>query len=284
MVNAPPVVLELLARLPLPWPLAVLLVLAVVASAWPLGRLARERVAVAAGGRTPPPSAALWLGGGAAALGLAGMLGTMPGVTAIVWAGALSAGWMDPEAPEGPAAAVGMVTGTVAGELWALLYAIAGGVATARLGAALRWWALAVFAAAGAVVLSVGWEILLQAVRGPVEPQAAAALVTAPQPAPVALFNLAFVMVLGPVVEELIFRGALYELVRRGFGVRAAVLVSGVSFGLFHMDSPWVVVPLTIFGLWLGGLRAASGSVGPSIFAHVLNNVFAVVLMSWAGG
>lgn len=283
-MNAPPAVLELLARLPLPWPLAVLLALMVVASAWPMGRLARERVSAAAGGQVPPPARALLLGGAAAAVGLVGMLGTMPGITAILWAGALSAGWMDPEAPDGPAAAVGMVAGTVAGELWALLYALAGGVAATRLGAALRWWALAVLAAAGAVVLSVGWELLLNLVRGPVEPQAAAELVTTPQPAPVALFNLAFVMVLGPIVEELIFRGALFELVRRGFGLRAAVLVSGLAFGLFHMDSPWVVVPLSIFGLWLAGLRAASGSVGPGIFAHVLNNVLAVVLMTWARG
>lgn len=284
MVNAPAEVLSLLALLPLPWPLALLLALAAVASAWPMGRLARERVEAAAGGRTPPPRRALLLGGAAAGLGLVGMLGMMPGVTALLWSGAISAGWMDPEAPDGPAAAVGMVAGTVSGELWALLYATAGGVAALRLGAALRWWAAAVFAAAGAVVLSVGWELLLQAVRGPVEAQAAAELVTAPQPAPVALFNLAFVMVLGPVVEELIFRGALYELVRRGLGVRVAVVVSGVAFGLFHMDSPWVVVPLTVFGLWLAGLRAASGSVGPAIFAHVLNNVFAVVLMTLARG
>ena len=91
-MNAPPEVLELLARLPLPWPLAVLLALLVVASAWPMGRLARERVSAAAGGQVPPPLPALLLGGAAAAVGLVGMLGTMPGITAILWAGALWAG------------------------------------------------------------------------------------------------------------------------------------------------------------------------------------------------
>ena len=66
------------------------------------------------------------------------------------------------------------------------------------------------------------------------------------KPALLITYGLAalFVVVLGPVVEELYFRGHL--LPRMQFAGRWAPLLHSVLFALYHFFTPWMIVTRSI--------------------------------------
>jgi membrane protease YdiL (CAAX protease family) len=80
-----------------------------------------------------------------------------------------------------------------------------------------------------------------------------------------------FVVVVA-VAEEALLRGSLYRAVEQRAGVAAAITVTSIAFGLLHAPVyGWGVVPLDIaVGVWLGALRAASGTVVAPAVAHSL--------------
>lgn len=84
-------------------------------------------------------------------------------------------------------------------------------------------------------------------------------------------------VVLAPVVEELVFRGALLgSLVRKTGAVRAIVL-SGACFALMHM-SPEQTVYQFFLGCACAYLTLCSRSVTPAIITHATSNLIAVLL------
>jgi hypothetical protein len=95
------------------------------------------------------------------------------------------------------------------------------------------------------------------------------------------LFFVLLVVALVPaVVEEMLFRGfVISSFSKKMLPVRAALL-SGIIFGLFHLN-PFEVVPLVGLGIFLGVLRVASDSMFLPIAAHFLNNFMAVVAVYW---
>jgi membrane protease YdiL (CAAX protease family) len=74
------------------------------------------------------------------------------------------------------------------------------------------------------------------------------------------------------VVEELLLRGALYERLRRWRGQTPAIAITAIAFALLHVPLyGWHVVVLDLaVGVWLGTLRAVSGSVTAPALAHTL--------------
>lgn len=48
--------------------------------------------------------------------------------------------------------------------------------------------------------------------------------------------QIATAVILGPIVEELIFRGLMYIRLKRMFGGAVAALVTGLIFGIYHMN------------------------------------------------
>lgn len=91
-------------------------------------------------------------------------------------------------------------------------------------------------------------------------------------------FALAVLMVvlIGPTVEELVFRGALQEGLAARFGVRAAIVVQAALFAAFHR-SWWLLVPTFILGVVLGWLAERRDSLWPPIALHALYNAITVV-------
>lgn len=88
--------------------------------------------------------------------------------------------------------------------------------------------------------------------------------------------NFLVIAVVAPVVEETAYRGVGFGLVDVRFGPIAAVLVTGVAFGLSH--GLLVALPvLTAFGLILGALRARTESVYPPMVLHGAFNAAALV-------
>ncbi len=75
-------------------------------------------------------------------------------------------------------------------------------------------------------------------------------------------------------LEELLFRGLFYEILRRSVGVPVAIVGTAVLFGLAHLDLHHALVA-TLLGLQLGLLRERFG-LGLAWLAHATNNVLAV--------
>jgi membrane protease YdiL (CAAX protease family) len=83
-----------------------------------------------------------------------------------------------------------------------------------------------------------------------------------------------WVLVTGLVVvgEEALLRGALFGALERSSGTGAAVVVTSLAFALMHVPLyGWQVVPLDVgVGVWLAGLRIATGGVGAPALAHLV--------------
>ena len=94
----------------------------------------------------------------------------------------------------------------------------------------------------------------------------------------VAQFALfAFVVtVVGPVVEELMFRGVGYGLLEV-YGRWTAILVVGVAFGLVHGLVEGLPI-IMAFGLGLAFLRARTSSTYPCMILHAVFNASALAL------
>lgn len=93
---------------------------------------------------------------------------------------------------------------------------------------------------------------------------------------------LALVVVsLGPLVEELLFRGALLSALLRRMPVGWAVAISSLLFACVHLPDLgflWYAVPnLALLAAALAWLRLRSGSLWPAVVAHGVNNLLAVV-------
>ncbi len=81
-------------------------------------------------------------------------------------------------------------------------------------------------------------------------------------------------------LEELLFRGLLYEILRRSAGVPAAIMGTALLFGLAHLDLHHGLVA-SLLGLQLGLLRERHG-LGLAWLAHATNNVLAVSVSATA--
>lgn len=83
--------------------------------------------------------------------------------------------------------------------------------------------------------------------------------------------------ILGPIAEELIFRGWFFGLLRPRVGVAATILLTSAGWALLHYDYPWTVIGVILVdGLLLGLARLTSRSVYPPIVMHILYNLYAV--------
>ena len=79
-----------------------------------------------------------------------------------------------------------------------------------------------------------------------------------------------------PVVEELVFRGAIMQSLRR-FGDTFALFVSSLLFGLVHGNL--VQAPMAfVTGLAIGYFVLRTGSLRTGMTIHFVNNALAVVL------
>ncbi len=91
-----------------------------------------------------------------------------------------------------------------------------------------------------------------------------------------------FIGLVAPVVEELLFRGMLFDALLRRNSVTRTIWISGAVFGLVHLVDPasYALVPALIgLGVILGYVRRNSGSLSQPILMHVgFNSVTAIAL------
>ena len=94
----------------------------------------------------------------------------------------------------------------------------------------------------------------------------------------IAVFGL-FAVLLGPVTEEVIFRGFIQPLLSRSLGITAGILLTALVFGALHLpeySDVWqYMVLITVVGFCLGWVRAIGQSLIPAAVMHAgFNAVF----------
>lgn len=88
------------------------------------------------------------------------------------------------------------------------------------------------------------------------------------------------VVSVGPLVEELLFRGVLLSALLQRWHAGWAVAINSLAFALVHLPGlqyQWYALPeLALLALVLAWLRLRSGSIWPAVVAHSVNNLLAV--------
>lgn len=100
-----------------------------------------------------------------------------------------------------------------------------------------------------------------------------------------AYLTVAFAITLGPLMEELFFRGFLYPVVARRLGAFWGILLTALPFGLMHylQYRSWSAVLIIILvGVVLTTVRAVTKSVASSFLAHVGYNGTLMILAAVA--
>ncbi len=91
------------------------------------------------------------------------------------------------------------------------------------------------------------------------------------------------VAIFAPLVEEGLFRGALYGALRSVIGPAGAVILSSIAFGLVHFD-PNALASLALIGAAAAILREVTGNLWASVILHGLWNGATVVLLMLLSG
>jgi membrane protease YdiL (CAAX protease family) len=85
------------------------------------------------------------------------------------------------------------------------------------------------------------------------------------------VFAFVLISLVGPIVEELIFRGYIQTRLVERHGALPGILISSAFFGLFHMDLVQGAFAF-LLGLFLGTLTHRARSLYPAIVCHIAVN------------
>ena len=100
------------------------------------------------------------------------------------------------------------------------------------------------------------------------------------------LFVAATAILVAPLVEETVFRGFLYPVLARSWGVAAGVIFTGMLFGLVHSmqlsGGYGQIGLLTVVGIVLTYVRARTGTVVASYLLHLGYNTLLFVAFYFA--
>ena len=100
-----------------------------------------------------------------------------------------------------------------------------------------------------------------------------------------AYLTAAFAVTLGPLMEELFFRGFLYPVISRRLGAFWGIILTALPFGVMHYSQyrSWgAVLIIVLVGIVLTTIRAVTKSVASSFLAHVGYNAALMTLAAIA--
>jgi membrane protease YdiL (CAAX protease family) len=128
---------------------------------------------------------------------------------------------------------------------------------------------------AGFIVLYLAWMLASEAAihwRGPWDlrpwietPLAAAAM------------RVLAVSLLGPIAEELVFRGWFFGLLTKRVGTLLTIIATAVGWALLHYTYTWTIILVVLVdGILLGMARWKTRSVYVPIVMHALYNFYAI--------
>ena len=86
------------------------------------------------------------------------------------------------------------------------------------------------------------------------------------------------IAVLAPILEEVLFRGAIQGYLMRKYNPAVGIVLASIIFGLIHMN-PIQIFYATCLGLVFGWIYYRTRSLMPVVIGHVLNNSLAAITM-----
>lgn len=93
------------------------------------------------------------------------------------------------------------------------------------------------------------------------------------------ILSIMFAGIIGPLFEELIFRGTLLKRLRV-YGDKTAIIYTAIMFGLFHCNIEQI--PYTIAcGLLFGYTYTKTNNITYPIILHMMMNMFSIILSTF---
>jgi uncharacterized protein len=90
-------------------------------------------------------------------------------------------------------------------------------------------------------------------------------------------FGIVCIAILGPILEELLFRGGITKVLLKKYTPTKAIILSALIFGIFHLN-PVQMVGAGLMGLLLAWVYYKTASLIPCILMHIVNNSLSVYL------
>ncbi|MGE5417722.1 MAG: type II CAAX prenyl endopeptidase Rce1 family protein [Acidobacteriota bacterium] len=131
-------------------------------------------------------------------------------------------------------------------------------------------WGVAIYAA---VIISY-W--ILKSIFPNIPPQSPEVVLKQAGQSSAAIGLFIYIAVLGPLSEEVFYRGMIYPVFRRYLGVGWGIVTSGIIFGAVHGDK-WRLFPLVLGGIALAHIYEKSKTIYAPWIAHgVWNGIMAI--------
>jgi membrane protease YdiL (CAAX protease family) len=90
-------------------------------------------------------------------------------------------------------------------------------------------------------------------------------------------FGIVLITIIGPVFEEILFRGTITRIVLNHYSPTKAIFISALLFGVIHIN-PVQVLGAGLIGLLLAWIYYKTASLLPCLLIHCINNSLSVFL------
>lgn len=90
-----------------------------------------------------------------------------------------------------------------------------------------------------------------------------------------------YICILGPILEEIIFRGIVLKSMKK-YGALTAIVFTSIIFAMFHLNLVQFMTPL-LLGILLAFVTVKTDSIVPAIVIHMFNNTVATVITCIGG-
>ncbi|MBI62635.1 MAG: hypothetical protein CL775_01170 [Chloroflexi bacterium] len=84
-------------------------------------------------------------------------------------------------------------------------------------------------------------------------------------------------VILGPICEEIIFRGYLFKILKIRLNNFYAIILNSIFFGIIHIELS-AIIPAVILGISLSLIRLKTNNLIPSTIIHSLHNLLALIV------
>lgn len=85
------------------------------------------------------------------------------------------------------------------------------------------------------------------------------------------LLGILHIGIVPAVCEEIMYRGYVMRALEKSWGITAAIIISGIIFGAYHLQIS-NLLPLATLGIFLAYVTYVSNSIIPAMAAHFVNN------------
>ena len=96
--------------------------------------------------------------------------------------------------------------------------------------------------------------------------------------APLLIYTSLFAAIAGPIIEELFFRGFMYNAFKKYIGIFWATLITAAMFAALHAHIVGFL-PILALGMMLAYLYEKTGTLVSSITVHMIHNLSMVLLV-----